>query len=347
MKYFYLISQRVFLLVLLVIFPQKAFPSDSKIIDQGVSVFMYHRFNESKFPSTNVSEEQFFSHIKYIQENDFDILNIDQVINHIDEGKVFSKKSIALTVDDAYESFYSIAWPYLKENNIPVTLFVSTESVDQNPGGYMSWDQIRNFVSEGGIVGQHTASHLHMPLNDIGYVENDIVRSQKIFLKELGYIPKHFAYPYGEASSEIIDLLNDFGINYAFGQHSGVVSKESNKMYLPRFALNERYGEIDRFMFAAKALPLKIKDLIPNNMYLNNMNKPNIEFTIVSNIKTDQLTCFANTGGDWNEQKFEIMTNNRIRLSLDDGFESGRGRLNCTSNNSGNWHWFGYQFLIK
>ena len=82
-------------------------------------------------------------------------------------------------------------------------------------------------------------------------------------------------------------------------------------------------------------------------MYLNNMNKPNIEFTIVSNIKTDQLTCFANTGGDWNEQKFEIMTNNRIRISLDDRFESGRGRLNCTSNNSGNWHWFGYQFLIK
>ena len=34
-------------------------------------------------------------------------------------------------------------------------------------------------------------------------------------------------------------------------------------------------------------------------------------------------------------------------LTLDDGFESGRGRLNCTSNNKGNWHWFGYQFLIK
>ena len=87
-----------------------------------------------------------FFHIKYIQENDFDILNIDQVIKSIDEGKVFSKKSVAFTVDDAYESFYSVAWPYLKENNIPVTLFVSTESVDQNPGGYMSWDQIRNFV---------------------------------------------------------------------------------------------------------------------------------------------------------------------------------------------------------
>ena len=347
MKYFYLISQRVFLLVLLVIFPQKAFPSDSKIIDQGVSVFMYHRFNESKFPSTNVSEEQFFSHIKYIQENDFDILNIDQVINHIDEGKVFYKKSIALTVDDAYESFYSVAWPYLKENNIPVTLFVSTESVDQNPGGYMSWDQIRNFVSEGGIVGQHTASHLHMPLNDIGYVKDDIVRSQKIFLKELGYIPKHFAYPYGEASSEIIDLLNDFGINYAFGQHSGVVSKESNKMYLPRFALNERYGEIDRFIFAAKALPLKIKDLTPEDMYLNIITKPNIEFTILSDIKADQLTCFANTGGDWNEQKIEKVTHKRIRLSLDDEFESGRGRLNCTSKNKGDWHWFGYQYLIK
>ncbi len=347
MKYFYLISQRVFLLLLLFILPHKAFSSESKIIDQGVSVFMYHRFNESKFPSTNVSQEQFFSHIKFIQENDFDILDIDEVIKSIVEGKVFSKKSIALTVDDAYESFYSVAWPYLKENNIPVTLFVSTESVDQNPGGYMSWEQIRNFVSEGGTVGQHTASHLHMPLNDISDVKDDIINSQKTFLKELGYIPKHFAYPYGEASSQVIDLLNNFGINFAFGQHSGVISKESNKMYLPRFALNERYGELDRFMFAAQALPLNIKDLIPDNMYLKDMTKPNIEFTITSDVKTDQLTCFANTGGDWNEQKIEKVTKNRIKLLLDNGFESGRGRLNCTSNNDGNWHWFGYQYLIK
>ena len=155
--------------------------------DQGVLSIMYHRFNESKFPSTNVSEEQFFSHIKYIQENDFDILDIDQVIKSIDEGKVFSKKSIALTVDDAYESFYSVAWPYLKENNIPVTLFVSTDSVDQDPGVYMSWEQIRNFVSEGGIVGQHTASHLHMPLNDIDKVKDDIINSQNIFLKETAF----------------------------------------------------------------------------------------------------------------------------------------------------------------
>ena len=347
MKYFYLISQRVFLLLLLFILPHKAFSSESKIIDQGVSVFMYHRFNESKFPSTNVSQEQFFSHIKFIQENDFDILDIDEVIKSIAEGKVFSKKSIALTVDDAYESFYSVAWPYLKENNIPVTLFVSTESVDQNPGGYMSWEQIRNFVSEGGTVGQHTASHLHMPLNDISDVKDDIINSQKTFLKELGYIPKHFAYPYGEASSQVIDLLNNFGINFAFGQHSGVISKESNKMYLPRFALNERYGELDRFVFAAQALPLNIKDLIPDNMYLKAMTKPNIEFTITSDVKTDQLTCFANTSGDWNEQKIEKVTKNRIKLLLDNGFESGRGRLNCTSNNDGNWHWFGYQYLIK
>tara|TARA_B100001057_G_scaffold188237_1_gene189037 strand:- start:365 stop:1408 length:1044 start_codon:yes stop_codon:yes gene_type:complete len=347
MKYFYLILQKAFLLILLSIFPHKAFPSSSEIFDQGVSVFMYHRFNESKFPSTNVSEKQLISHIKFIKENDFNILNIDQVINTINKGKTFSKKSIAFTVDDAYESFYSIAWPYFKENKIPVTLFVSTDSIDQKPGNYMSWEQIRNFVSEGGIVGQHTASHLHMPLNDISKVKDDIIKSQKIFLKELGYIPKHFAYPYGEASNQVIKLLSDFGINFAFGQHSGVISKESNKMYLPRFALNERYGEIDRFIFAAEVLPLAITDLIPDDMFLNNNSKPDIQFTILSNIKANQLTCFANTGGDWSEQKIKIVTEKKVSLSLDDQFKSGRGRLNCTSNNEDNWHWFGYQYIIK
>ena len=45
-------------------------------------------------------------------------------------------KKILITVDDAFESFYEFAWPYLKKNKIPFVLFVSTEPVGSN--GYMT-----------------------------------------------------------------------------------------------------------------------------------------------------------------------------------------------------------------
>ena len=65
-------------------------------------------------------------------------------------------------------SFYKIAWPVFRDNEIPVTLFVSTDIIDKKTKGYMTWEEIKTFIDEGGSVGQHTSSHLHMPLNNFG-----------------------------------------------------------------------------------------------------------------------------------------------------------------------------------
>ena len=92
-------------------------------------------------------------------------------------------------------------------------------------------------------------------------VKQHILNSHKSWIKNIGYIPKLFAYPYGESSNEVIDILKEFGISHAFGQHSGVISSFDNQYYLPRFSLNERFGDIDRFEFAVNAYYLNIKDL--------------------------------------------------------------------------------------
>ena len=74
---------------------------------------------------------------------------------------------------------------------------------------------------------------------------HDFKNLHKIFLKEIGKIPSLFAYPYGEADEKIINILKEYKYKVAFGQHSGVINDTSNLYYLPRFSLNERYGEID------------------------------------------------------------------------------------------------------
>ena len=313
----------------------------------GASIFMYHRFDETKYPSTNTNINQLEKHLSYVTSNNFNIETIDEILKKKKENKSYLPKTISFTVDDAFLSFYEKGWPLFKKYNIPVTLFISTDIVNQSHWNYMHWDDIRKFIEEGGSVGLHSASHMHLPLNKINHIKNDLIWSAKVFEKELGFIPKVFAYPYGEASKEIINILKEQGIEYAFGQHSGLVHSESDSFYLPRFALNENYGKIDRFIFSANLKPLIIKDFLPDKKFLTLNKKPIIKFNLVSEIKKEQLNCFSNSGGDWNNLHIEVSLSNQVTLKLEKPFLSGRGRINCTAKINNDWLWFGYQFLIK
>ena len=77
---------------------------------------MYHRFNESKYPSTNIQMDVFKNHMKIIETSGYQFLNPTVF------PEVFSKekleKKFLLFIDDGYLSFYQHAWPYLKKNTL-------------------------------------------------------------------------------------------------------------------------------------------------------------------------------------------------------------------------------------
>ena len=117
---------------------------------------MYHRFNENKYPSTNIKMNIFMEHISIIKNSNFNFLNPHKFEEQFNIPK--TKKKILITIDDAFESFYNEAWPYLRENKIPFILFVSTEPVGKR--GYMTWDQIKEIEKEKfAFIGNHSHSH--------------------------------------------------------------------------------------------------------------------------------------------------------------------------------------------
>ena len=88
---------------------------------------IYHRFNENKYPSTNIQIEIFKKQIDIIKKNNYEFYNPKKFDFEFDKPKL--KKKILISIDDAFSSFYENAWPYLKENKIPFILFVSTEPI--------------------------------------------------------------------------------------------------------------------------------------------------------------------------------------------------------------------------
>ena len=137
---------------------------------------MYHRFNENKYPSTNIKMETFKEHIDIIKNSNYNFHNPYNFEKQFSIPK--TKKEILITIDDAFESFYSEAWPYLKENEIPFILFVSTEPVGNK--GYMTWEQIREVDNtEFGYIGHH--SHTHEYLIDVN--NDDFILDMKQLIK--------------------------------------------------------------------------------------------------------------------------------------------------------------------
>ena len=82
---------------------------------------MYHRFDENKYPSTNIQMDVFVKQIEMIKNSNYDFYDIQKFIDNFNEPK--NEKKILITIDDAFSSFYEIAWPFLKENKIPFILF--------------------------------------------------------------------------------------------------------------------------------------------------------------------------------------------------------------------------------
>ena len=110
---------------------------------------------------------------------------------------------------------------------------------------------------------------------------------------------------------------------------------------LPRFALNEQYGDIKRFKFAANSYGLSINNILPKNKLIKDINPPNLGFNLLSNID-NVIKCYPSHGIKANLKK---IGNNRIELRFDKEFPKGRTRINCTVNDNGKWRWTGFQFF--
>ncbi len=314
--------------------------------DTHAVVFMYHRFGDGRFPSTNITLEQFDAHISEIQSGGYNVRPLPEIIAAFRKREPLPDRTIAITIDDAYSSVYEEAWPRLRQAGLPFTLFVATDAVDRRLANIMTWDQIRELATAGVTIGSQTASHPHMPALSQAQNQAEIDRSNQRFREELGFTPTLFAYPYGESGLEHQQLVRGAGFVAAFGQHSGVQHADTDLYNLPRFALNERFGSLDRFRLAANALPLPVSDVTPADTVLREQNPPAFGFTVDQRIKRlDRLNCYASNQSG--AARLERLGPNRIEVRIDEAFEPGRGRINCTlPAGDGRWRWFGVQFFI-
>jgi peptidoglycan/xylan/chitin deacetylase (PgdA/CDA1 family) len=315
------------------------------------NVFVYHRFNDPRFPSTNISLENFRAHLEVLKANDFKVLTLGEIVKILQADEALPPRCAAITIDDAFRTFLTDGWPLLKEYGYPATLFVSTDSV--GGGSYLGWDELKLLHQDGVEIGNHSAAHAYM-LNGMvekGWIERsrkDLERSQRAFQANLGYLPKLFAYPYGEYSPELVKLVKQAGFAAAFGQQSGVIAKGQDLFSLPRFPMGAGYVSLDSFRekLFVRHLPL---DLVASKgPIVKEENPPSLKFYLNNGkVASTTLRCFVQGQG---RCQIELLDERSglYRVKAEFPLKQRRSKYTVTaSDQSGkNWFWFSQLWVL-
>ena len=119
-------------------------------------------------------------------------------------------------------------------------------------------------------------------------------------------------------------------------------------MELPRFPINEKYGELKRFEFILDLFPIPYKNIKPKDKFVRkNENPPEVKIEFFENQKNiKNLNCFSNDGNEWSSPKMTF-DENSLTINFKNKFDFRRGRINCSLKEKDIWRWLGLQFSVE
>jgi biofilm PGA synthesis lipoprotein PgaB len=316
-------------------------------------ILQYHHFGIDTPRLTSVTPNEFDDHLEYLEEQQYKILPLKEVVDNLRLKKPLPDRCVAITVDDAYISVYDEAFPRLQRRGWPLTVFVSSEQVDQDSRFYMTWEQMREMTEANVAFENHGHSHSHLIRRREGEgediwrlrVEKDIDTAQQRIESELGQTPQFFAYPYGEYNDELKEIVRRVGLT-AFGQQSGPVWTGSDFLALPRFPIAADYASLSDFKTKVATLPLPVIEAKPEDPLLAIGEwQPKLTVRLAKgNYRKDQLQCYV-SGQGAGDLTWEDKNNHIFQVRAMKPLQVGRNRYNCTAPDLQGEHYYWYSHL--
>jgi len=207
--------------------------SQPAVIPETMPIFMYHHIRDYDKPddkigtNLSVSPKNLESQLNLIQQKGYNTTTFNDLA---------IEKPVILTFDDAYDNFYSNAFPLLKEKNMKAVVFVIYNDIGK--GGYMTLDQLKEISDYGIEIGSHTLSHPDLVKSTLQKASGEISSSKANLEKDLDLTINSFCYPAGKYNDEVVNLIKEAGYLYATTTNGGI-SNFSNPLTLNRYRMNK------------------------------------------------------------------------------------------------------------
>ena len=216
--------------------------------EDTVPVLTYHdvldEILDNPNTTVNISTKKFESQIKWLSKHGYKTITMDELYDWKVNNKKIPRKSILITFDDGWKSYYTNAIPILEKYNMKSNVFVvwqyTKNATDRNEDIYMNFADVKDI----------TYNHKDMTILSHSYnlhekekadsKDYDLYNEDMKKVSELGYDIKYYAYPYGHANDNYVQALKDNGylMAFTFGPYDNV-TKDSDVYHMPRIGLFE------------------------------------------------------------------------------------------------------------
>jgi hypothetical protein len=86
----------------------------------------------------------------------------------------------------------------------------------------LGWDELRDLAADGVTMGPHTRTHAFLDQVSTEQARAEIAGSRDDLERELGTAPAAFAFPAGQHTDAVVDILQDEGFEVAFTTEPGI-----------------------------------------------------------------------------------------------------------------------------
>ncbi|HEX8769276.1 MAG TPA: polysaccharide deacetylase family protein [Acidimicrobiales bacterium] len=165
----------------------------------GVTILAYHRVGQRSDLSVDLPLDLFTRQMREIAESG-GVVSLDRALRLLaqpDERENY----VVVTFDDGTADFVDIALPVLERFQVPATLYVATNFIEQqisfpHEGKPLSWAALSDALATDLVtVGSHTHTHALLDRLDPMEVQRELDCSAELISERLGRPAIHFAYP--------------------------------------------------------------------------------------------------------------------------------------------------------
>lgn len=204
-------------------------------------ILTYHDVIERRDANSlwfDCSVDEFIEQLDWLTARHATFITLDQLKDHLVDGKPLPPHAIAITFADNYLGFYERALPILKARHIPVAMFVHTSMVGSPVGRpKASWRQLVEMRRTGLVtICSQTVTHpADLRRLSAAQLDKEMVDSKNALQSQLGMPIKYIAYPNGKWDQSSVDAARRAGYLMGFTEELHPVETASSILTVPRY----------------------------------------------------------------------------------------------------------------
>ena len=190
-----------------------------------LAVLLYHTISDDPPPwiaHLAVTPRDFRAQLDAIVESGRTPVTAAQVVAARRGGAPLPPEAVAITFDDGFRDFATVAQPALAARGLPSALFVTTGAVSPHErtrlpdAPMLTLREVVELGRDGVEICSHTHQHAQLDTVDRRSLVRELTQPKRILEDALGREVPVFAYPYGYSSRAVRALTSAIGYTGAF-----------------------------------------------------------------------------------------------------------------------------------